>query len=100
MARPRTELSVKLHELCDNVYFQPPTGTRISYPCIVYELEDTDVRYADNAPYVLYDRYSLKYITRDPDDLTRLQFLYLPRCSSEKMYINDNLYHYPFAIYW
>lgn len=100
MGRPRSELSEILHELCDNVYFQPPTGTRISYPCIVYELERTDVRYADNAPYALYDEYSLKYITRDPDDPVRLQFVYLPYCRSERMYINDNLYHYPFRLYW
>ena len=100
MARPRTELSAKFHELCDNVYFQPPTGTKILYPCIVYELENADVRYADNAPYVLYDKYFIKYITRDPDDPVRNQLLYYPRCAPEKMYMSDNLYHYPYSIYW
>jgi len=100
MARLRTDLSAVLHGLCNNVYFQPPTGTRISYPCIVYELERTNVRHADNAPYVLYDEYSIKYITRDPDDPVRNQLVMLPLCTSEKMYINDNLYHYLFRLYW
>lgn len=100
MAKPRSELSEVLHGLCDNVYFQPPTGAKIEYPCIVYELERTNVRYADNAPYALYDEYSIKYITRDPDDRTRDQIIMLPLCSSERVYPNDNLYHHPFTIYW
>ena len=100
MAKPREQLSDKFHELCSNVYFQPPTGTRIKYPCIIYELDRTDVRYADNTPYVLYDEYSVKYITRDPDDPVRTQLVRFPLCSSDRMYINDNLYHYPYKLYW
>ena len=100
MGKPRSILSEKLHELCKNVYFQPPTGARITYPCIIYDLERTDVRFADNAPYALYDEYSLKYITRDPDDSVRSQILMLPYCNSERMYISDNLYHYPYRLYF
>lgn len=100
MARPRAELSTLLHTFCNNVYFQPPTGTKIVYPCIVYDLETTNVRFADNAPYALYDEYSIKYITRDPDDPVRNQLVYVPRCSPERVYISDNLYHHPFKIYW
>ena len=100
MARPRTELSNVLHAICNNVYFQPPNGYKLTYPCIVYELEKTDVTYADNAPYALYDLYSIKYITRDPDDATRYQFVLLPRCKNSRMYVADNLYHHPFDIYW
>lgn len=101
MARPRADLSEILHDLCgDNVYFQPPTGTKIKYPCLIYDLEQANVRYADNAPYALYDKYSLKYITRDPDDPVRNQIVMLPLCASERVYINDNLYHHPFTLYW
>ena len=100
MAKSRSELSSVLHGLCKNVYFQPPTGTKITYPCIIYDLVRTDVRYADNAPYALYDEYSLKYITRDPDDPVRIQLVMLPLCSSERSYVNDNLHHYPFSLYW
>lgn len=100
MARLRTELSEVLHRICDNVYFQPPTGMKIVYPCIVYDLERTDVRFADNVPYALYDEYSIKYITRDPDDPVRNQIIMLPMTSSERVYISDNLYHHPFRLYW
>ena len=100
MAKSRESLSEILHELCQHVYFQPSSNINLVYPCIVYELERTQVRYADNAPYALYDEYSLKYITRDPDDPVRNQLVELPLCLSERLYINDNLYHYPFRLYW
>lgn len=100
MAKLRTALSDIFHSMCPNVYFQPPTGTKIKYPCIIYELERTNVRHADNVPYALYDLYNIKYITRDPDDPVRNQLVMLPLCSSENSYVSDNLHHYPFYIYW
>ena len=100
MAKPRSKLSELLNEICRNVYFQPPADIKMKYPCIVYELEKTDVTRADNNPYLLYDMYSLKYITRDPDDANRLRFITIPLCTSQKMYIADNLYHHPFELYW
>ena len=100
MAKPRSELSEVLNSICRNVYFQPSTDVKMKYPCIVYELEKMNVLRADNTPYVLYDMYSIKYITRDPDDATRLELISLPMCSSQKLYIADNLYHHPFEIYW
>lgn len=100
MAKPRSELSKVLHQFCDNVYFQPPSGYKIKYPCIIYDLERPDIKYADNALYALYDQYLIKYITRDPDDDTRYQIIQLELCSADNPYTADNLYHYPFRIYW
>ena len=100
MAKPRSELSKVLHQFCDNVYFQPPSGYKIKYPCIIYDLERPDIKYADNASYALYDQYLIKYITRDPDDDTRYQIIQLELCSADNPYTADNLYHYPFRIYW
>lgn len=100
MAKSRSKLRDLLYTVCDNVYFQPPTGTHIKYPCIIYDLDKPDVKFADNAPYALYDQYSLKYITRDPDDMTRNQIIMFQLCSADKPYMADNLYHYPFRIYW
>ena len=100
MAKPRDSLSDLFHSICTNVYFQPPTGYKIKYPCIIYDLDKANVRYADNAPYAYYDLYSVKYITRDPDDHVRIQILMLPLCSPDKPYIAENLYHHPFRIYW
>lgn len=100
MAKPRSSLSEKLHEICDNVHFQPPTGYKLTYPCIVYELERMTVRRADNGTYTTYGEYLITYITRDPDDETKFEFVGIPMCSSERFFINDNLYHYPFKLYW
>lgn len=100
MAKSRKKLSELLHTFCDNVYFQPPTGTKIKYPCIIYDLDRPDVTFADNAPYAIYDQYDIKYITRDPDDNVRVQILMLPLCSADKPYVADNLYHHPFRLYW
>ena len=100
MAKPRSELSKILHGFCDNVYFQPPSGYKIKYPCIIYDLDKPNVRFADNAPYAIYDLYYIKYITRDPDDDTRNRIIMLQHCSAEKPYSADNLYHYPFRLYW
>jgi hypothetical protein len=100
MAKPRKKLSELLHTFCKNVYYQPPTGTKITYPCIIYDLDRPDVTFADNVPYALYDQYSLKYITRDPDDQVRYQIIMIPLCSADKPYIADNLYHHPFRLYW
>ena len=46
----RLELQTKLEELMDsrNVYFQPPTSTTISYPCIVYNIGNGDAKRANN----------------------------------------------------
>lgn len=100
MAKPRIELSKILHEYCDNVYFQPSTNIHMNYPCIVYELDRADVTFANNRPYSVYDLYSIKYITRDQDDPVRMRLVYLPMCSSENMYVADNLYHFPYRLYW
>ena len=99
MASPRSDLSAILHGMCDNVYFQPPTGKELAYPCFVYNLEQIDTRRADNAAYTLNDRYLVTYITRDPDNDVKNQMAKLPLCSANRFFINDNLYHYPFTIY-
>ena len=96
MAKPRSKLSEILHEICDEVHFQPPTGFKLKYPCIIYELERMNVRRADNAAYTLYDEYLITYITRDPDDSTKLKswiFHYALRSdfSSMTIYITTRL---------
>ena len=100
MAKLRTALSDIFHSMCPNVYFQPPTGTKIKYPCIVYELERTNVRHADNVPYALYDLYNIKYITRDPDDINIRTILMLPYCRFDRTFSSDNLHHNAYTLYF
>lgn len=100
MARPRSQLSELLHSKCSDVYFQPPTGTRINYPCIIYKLSAINVHNADNNPYILHDEYEMTYITRDPDDMRIHDLALLPLCKLTRAYTADNLYHYAYQLYW
>ena len=101
MARQRSELSEKLHEICQNVYFQPPANIKLTYPCIIYRLDNLNVRFADNGGYQVMDEYSLTYITRDPDDeLIRIIPLTFPYCVMTNTATSDNLRNYYYRLYF
>lgn len=100
MARPRTELSEILHSFCDNVYFQPPADKKLTYPCIIYSLDNFDVEFADNGHYRIMDQYSITYITRDPDDENIRQLLSIRYCRFGRSYPSDNLHHYTYTLYF
>ena len=82
-----------------NVYFQPPTGTQIKYPGIVYNLATANDIHADNNIYRRLYRYTLNYITKDPDDPKRDTIDDLSYCAFDRVVVNDNLYHYYYTIY-
>lgn len=63
----RIKLHGELLEFMDNVYFQPPSNIRMSYPCIVYSRTRGQDRYADNDIYHGRQSYTLTVITKDPD---------------------------------
>lgn len=50
------------------VYFQPPESVKLKYPCYVYHRAPERTLRADNRLYHRFTKYSLTYITRDPDD--------------------------------
>lgn len=95
-----------LHEeLCTilgsrNVYFQPPTGFKMVYPCIVYSLSNIDTRFAENRPYVHFLKYTVTSIDRDPESETPHKLADLPMSSHNQQFVNDNLYHNVFTIYY
>ena len=84
----------------ENVYFQPPATIRMRYPCIVYEQAVNDVKYADNRVYLLTHRYTLTFISQDPDSDIPDKIASLPMCAMERCFSSDNLYHYVFNIYF
>lgn len=100
MGRPRTGLSELLHEFCSNVYFQPPSSKKLTYPCIIYTFDGLNTRHADNRSYTNFDEYSVTYITRDPDDVTKYLLADLPLCELNRSYTSDNLYHYAYRLFW
>lgn len=98
----RLELQALLEELVGsrNVYFQPPPGFEMAYPCIVYTRSRILTRFANNFPYFLRDRYTLTVIDRDPDSVIVGKVARLPMCSYDRPYVADQLNHTVFTIYF
>lgn len=109
MARLRTRLDLQdyLKEVLgsDDVYYEPPDGARLSYPCICYQLGRMSSRAANNRPdYLEWDSYTVMYIvqealdTRDEDStLEKLRasegFVF------DRTYVLEKLHHYVFTAY-
>lgn len=83
----------------ENVYFSPPTGTQLEYPCIVYRRNGYSPTYADNHRYIKYDVYRVTAIDTDPDSRLPEAIMDAVRyCSPGTEYVNDGLYHFPFTV--
>lgn len=97
----RPELSIKLRAILgsDNVYFQPPPNHEMKYPCFRYELQDLDVKYADNGPYSIMDKYQLTFMHHDPDSAVIRKLLLLPHTSFSRHFATSGLNHDVFVIY-
>jgi hypothetical protein len=100
MARPRLELQAILTDIVDNVYFQPPNGLQMSYPCIVYKTADVKTDFASNSIYRNNKRYVVTVIDRNPDSLIPDTVLSLPLCSYDRHFTADNLNHDVFTLYF
>ena len=66
----REELRDILLEICENVYYSPPSGHKLKYPCIIYERRYSKAEYADNKPYTTDTSYTLTVI--DKSQIVRL----------------------------
>lgn len=97
----RIELHHRLEEALGsrNVYFQPPETLKLKYPCIVYSLESATDAHADNSLYRRMKRYTLTYITKDPDDPKLDTIDNLRYCSMNRGFVSDNLYHFVYTIF-
>lgn len=102
MAAPRTSLQTLLEGLLgsSNVYFQPPAGVRMLYPCIVYERSRIDSTFADNIVYGNMKQYTITVIDRDPDSAVPDKVKNLPTCYFDRHFTADNLNHDVFTLYY
>lgn len=88
-------------ESVSRVYFQPPASVLMQYEAIRYKLTGKNIRRANDKAYLIVNEYEGVVITRDPD--TKIPDLILSRfemCDFGTPYVADNLYHYPFTIYY
>lgn len=95
------QLQSLLETIVPNVYFNPPSGVRMEYPCIRFQRDGDLKQHADNGAYRLSDRYQLTFISEDPDEDVILKMIKsLPMCSSDRSYVADNLSHDVFTIFF
>lgn len=96
----RLELQTLLETLTENVYFQPPTGIEMQYPCIVYQRDNSRSEFADNRPYMHTKRYQVTVIDRNPDSELPDMVEALPYCSFNRFFAADSLNHYVFTLFF
>lgn len=97
----RLEFQKLLEEKLPNVdvYFQPPSNIRMTYPAIVYSIRDVNKMTANNAVFHIEYFYEVIAISRDPDDPMLDVLSLMPTSSFDRSYISDGLYHNVFSIY-
>lgn len=103
MGRPRIDLHHILQGFVptpEQVYFQPPSGLLMKYPCIVYQRDTATTRYSDNTPHSYVQRYMVTVIDRDPDGAIRDRVASLPLCSYNRFFTADNLNHDVYTLYF
>lgn len=99
MARPLSELQALLKGLAEvnDAYIQPPTSG-LKYPCIMIERDDTSAEFADNLKYVLWKRYQLTIIDRDPLSQIPDTVEALPMTRFDRFFVRDGLNHFVYHI--
>ena len=109
MGKSRLELDAELRQILADkygdsktyIYFQPPSGDRIKYPCITYYRNDTNVDKADNRRYKSFTRYTVNWIGETPSGpLIDKMLDHFAYCTHENSYVSNGLNHDVFTIYY
>lgn len=95
-------LQTKLEEILgsENVYFQPPESIKMKYPCIIYQLQSYDLRYADNIVYKKKRRWRLTVVDKDPQSEIVDKIVDLPYCYFDRFFTKDGLNHWSLSLYF
>ena len=95
------ELQAKFEELLEsrNVYYNPPASVRMNYDAIVFRRSNIRNVFASDGVYRQLKAYEVTVITSDPDAEIIGKISRLPRCSFDRSFVNDNLYHNVFTLY-
>lgn len=93
---------VKESDRTRHVYFNPPPGFQMEYPCIVYEEGRPTSYHADNVKYLHFPRWKVTTMTKDPEALDLApQVELLPHCSyANPPFRSDGVVHHVFELYW
>lgn len=94
--RPQLQKTLETIKGVKNVYFDPPVGTRMEYPCIRFSLADRSAIHADDKKYIKRESYTITFITRDASTAPKVldQLEEIAFCNFDRPYIADGLHHY------
>lgn len=84
----------------DHCYYQPPADIQMYYPCFVYHYSNDLDTFADNLHYRHSKRYTVTYITEDPDDNISEKMRTIPYCTSDRNFSVSGLSHFVFTLYY
>lgn len=93
------EQRCKLHEkLCDilgnhRVYYDPPNGTELEYPAIIYNKSRIRPLWANNRLYIGMVAYTVTLIRQDDDDDMLDKLIAMPYTSFDRQFTSNNLHH-------
>lgn len=97
----REQLDAELMTFLPNVYFQPPSGFRMTYPCIVYRKTGKMRHFANDFVYKSQQEYTLLVIDRNPDSTVADDIeKHFPSCGINQYYTVDNLHHTSLSLYY
>jgi hypothetical protein len=82
------------------VYFQPPASLSMAYPCIRYERNNVDIKFADNQAYAHKKQYIVTVIDSNPDSLIPDNVAKIPFSRFNRHFSADNLHHDVYYIYF
>jgi len=97
---PRLQLHDILKSFTDNVYFQPPENITLEYPCIIYQRDYAETKFADDIPYNHCLRYVVTVIDRDPDSDIPGKVASMPMCLYNRFFTADNLNHDVYRLFF
>jgi hypothetical protein len=100
MGQSRSQLHDILESITEHVYFQPPTNVKLSYPCIIYQRDYADTKFADDIPYNHTKRYQVTVIDRDPDSDIPDKVALLPMSIFNRFFTADDLNHDVYVVFF
>lgn len=97
----RLALHAELLTFLPNVYFQPPSSILLKHPCIIYNRNGIDAKYADDSTYMSTQEYQVMLIEKNPDSNVVNEICrHFSKCSVTQQYAINNLYHTTLKLYY
>lgn len=106
MTNDREKSRLELHQILtqilgtNNVYNQVPEGYKMKFPAIKYAVSSLNEKRADNLLYLDKWRYTITFISNNPDSIIPDKLKKLPLCTFSRFYVTDNLNHWVFNTYY